>query len=171
MNSIYQQYLIVVVPQKFTFPVKHHHTNYGNTFPFLINYRVHYTEEFKSLINSHEWQCESSKMLRALTLAYQRSYKSPIICTIYHMLQGSLQNTKYITCMCTEWIGISLCTKWLTLKILPFTDGVSFTIKLTTNLQLSVSDKSEVNEEYYIFYSIIRITRPTLINQVTITVR
>lgn len=54
MNSIYQQYLIVVVPQKFTFPVKHHHTNYGNTFLFLINDRVCYTEEFTSDSVSHQ---------------------------------------------------------------------------------------------------------------------
>lgn len=69
----------------------------------------------------HEWQCESSKMLRAVILAYQ-SYKNHIDCTIYHMLQRSSQNTKYITCMCTQWVGISLCTKLLTLKVFPFTD-------------------------------------------------
>lgn len=47
---------------------------------------------------------------------------------------------------------------------------VFFTVKLTTSLQLSVSNKSEVIREYDIFYSVIRITRPTIIDQVALTV-
>lgn len=52
MNCIYQQDFIAVVPQKLTSPVKHQHTNYGNTFRLLINYRVHYTQEYRSIIKS-----------------------------------------------------------------------------------------------------------------------
>lgn len=51
-NCIYQQDFIEAVPQKFTFPVKYQHTNYGNTFRLLINYRLHYTEEYRSIIKS-----------------------------------------------------------------------------------------------------------------------
>lgn len=38
---------------------------------------------------------------------------------MYHILHVAkeLQNTKYITWMCIQWIVISLCTKWLTKNI------------------------------------------------------
>lgn len=147
MNSIYPQYLIVVVPQIFTFPVKYHHTNYGDTFPFLINYRVHYTEEFRSLINSHKWQRESSKMLRAL----MKEAIKLIVCIIYYMLQRGLQNTKYITCLCMQWIGISLRSKWVTLKIFPFTDGVfSLSSQLPpSSFQYQISQKVIKNTIFF----------------------
>lgn len=45
------------------------------------------------------------------------------------------------------------------------------TIKLTPSLQLSVPHKSQVNEEHYILYGIIRMAKLTLINQITVTAR